>query len=195
MFAGRMMIRSIQWTDAGVVMLDQRALPAQEIYHTCRDYKEVAEAIRSMVIRGAPAIGVAAAMGIALGVKASAANSVAELRCEFERVAETISSTRPTAVNLFWAVERTRRVFEAALVAEQANSELSREALARIQMRLVEEAQRILTEDIAVNQAIGKKGAQLLKDSATVLTHCNAGALATGGYGTALGVIRAAVAA
>ena len=189
------MFKTIEWTEDGVRMIDQLRLPSEEVYRTCRDYKEVAEAIRSMVIRGAPAIGVVAAMGIALGVKASAANTVAELRCEFDRVAETISSTRPTAVNLFWAVERMRKVFEAALVAEQANSELSREALARIQMRLVEEAQRILAEDIAVNQAIGKKGAQLLKDSATVLTHCNAGALATGGYGTALGVIRAAVAA
>src|SRR5205823_4257137 len=189
------MFKTIEWTEDGVRMIDQLRLPSEEVYRTCQDYKEVAEAIRSMVIRGAPAIGVAAAMGIALGVKTFAANTVADLRREFERVAETISSTRPTAVNLFWAVGRMRKVFEAALVAEQANSELSREALARIQMRLVEEAQRILAEDIAVNQAIGKKGAQLLKDSATVLTHCNAGALATGGYGTALGVIRAAVAA
>src|SRR5438046_3788529 len=108
------MLKTIEWTEDGVRMIDQTRLPAEEVYRTCQDYKEVAEAIRSMVIRGAPAIGVAAAMGIALGVKTFAANTVADLRREFERVAETISSTRPTAVNLFWAVERMRKVFEAA---------------------------------------------------------------------------------
>jgi methylthioribose-1-phosphate isomerase len=189
------MFKTIEWTEDGVRMIDQVKLPNQEVYRTCRDYKEVAEAIRSMVIRGAPAIGVAAAMGIALGLKTSEASTAAELRSDFERVAGTISSTRPTAVNLFWAVDRMRKAFEAALVTERANSRLSREALQRIQQSLVQECQRVLAEDIAVNQAIGQKGAQLLQDSATVLTHCNAGALATGGYGTALGVIRAAVAA
>jgi methylthioribose-1-phosphate isomerase len=189
------MFKTIEWTEDGVRMIDQLQLPNNEVYRTCRDYKEVAEAIRSMVIRGAPAIGVAAAMGIALGLKASEASTAAELRSDFERVAGTISTTRPTAVNLFWAVERMRRVFEAAMLVARVNSRLSREALSTIQQRLVEECQRVLAEDIAVNQAIGQKGAQLLGDSATVLTHCNAGALATGGYGTALGVIRAAVAA
>src|SRR5437867_12521338 len=112
MFAGRKMIRSIRWTDAGVVMLDQRALPAQEIYHTCSDYKEVAEAIRSMVIRGAPAIGVAAAMGIALGMKNSPVASAEDMDLRFRRICDEIARTRPTAVNLFWAVGRMRKVYE-----------------------------------------------------------------------------------
>ena len=151
----------------------------------------MAEAIRSMVIRGAPAIGVAAAMGVALGVKNSQATTVAELRAEFDRIAETISRTRPTAVNLFWAVERMRRVFEEVLAGPLPDAE----KLAAVKSRLVEEAQRVLAEDIAINQAMGRHGAALLPEAGTVLTHCNAGALATGGYGTALGVIRAAVAA
>ena len=185
------MFKTIEWTEDGVRMIDQTRLPAEEVYRTCRDYREVAEAIRAMVIRGAPAIGVAAGMGIALGVKDSAATTVAELRAEFETIADTISKTRPTAVNLFWAVKRMREVFEKTLAAQA--SETDKRAAARV--RLVEEAQRILAEDIAVNQAIGRHGAALLPEAGTVLTHCNAGALATGGYGTALGVIRAAVAA
>ena len=185
------MFRTIEWTENGVRMIDQTRLPADEVYRTCRDYGEVAEAIRSMVIRGAPAIGVAAAMGVALGVKHSSARTVHELRAEFEIIAETISKTRPTAVNLFWAVKRMREVFESSLRADADASEA--EKIARAKARLVEEAQRILAEDIAVNEAIGRHGAPLLKDSGTILTHCNAGALATGGYGTALGVVRAAV--
>ena len=185
------MFRTIEWTENGVRMIDQTRLPADEVYRTCRDYGEVAEAIRSMVIRGAPAIGVAAAMGVALGVKHSSARTVHELRAEFEIIAETISKTRPTAVNLFWAVKRMREVFESSLRADADASEA--EKIARAKARLVEEAQRILAEDIAVNEAIGRHGAALLKDSGTILTHCNAGALATGGYGTALGVVRAAV--
>src|SRR6059058_1066141 len=185
------MFRTIEWTENGVRMIDQTRLPADEVYRTCRDYGEVAEDIRSMVIRGAPAIGVAAAMGVALGVKHSSARTVRELRAEFEIIAETISKTRPTAVNLFWAVKRMREVFESSLRADADASEA--EKVARAKARLVEEAQRILAEDIAVNEAIGRHGAALLKDSGTILTHCNAGALATGGYGTALGVVRAAV--
>jgi len=155
----------------------------------------VAEAIRSLVIRGARAIGVAAAMGVALGVKRATTTTVAALRAEFETIKQTTYNTRPTAVNLFWALDRMRKVFEQALAGERATGELKPALLAVIQKRLVQESQRILTEDIAVNEAMGREGAKLLSDSATILTHCNAGALATGGYGTALGVVRAAVAA
>jgi len=183
------MLKTIEWTEDGVRMIDQTRLPAEEVYRTCHDYREVAEAIHSMVIRGAPAIGVAAAMGVALGVKNSGAATARELRAEFEIIADTISKTRPTAVNLFWAVKRMRDVFRNTLAAEASESE----KMAQARARLVEEAQRMLAEDIAVNEAIGRHGAPLLKDSGTILTHCNAGALATGGYGTALGVIRAAV--
>ncbi len=182
------MFKTIEWTADGVRMIDQTLLPGEEIYRTYRAYPEVADAIRSMVIRGAPAIGVAAAMGVALGVKNSRARSVAELRSEFETIAGTISKTRPTAVNLFWAVKRMRATFEKALGGADSDTE----KIARAKSVLEEEAQSVLTEDIAINEAMGKHGATLLKDSATVLTHCNAGALATGGYGTALGVIRAA---
>ncbi len=183
------MFKTIEWTEDGVRMIDQTRLPAEEVYLTCRDYQEVAEAIRSMVIRGAPAIGVAAAMGIALGVKRSAAKSLRDLRAEFETVCETISKTRPTAVNLFWAVKRMRDTFEA---------ELSRQTdeprdLTAVKSRLEGEAKRVLAEDIAINEAMGRHGAALLPEAGTILTHCNAGALATGGYGTALGVIRAAI--
>jgi len=170
-------------------MIDQTLLPSQEVYRTYADYQGVAEAIRSMVIRGAPAIGVAAAMGVALGIKNSAAAGLDALRAEFEVIACTISATRPTAVNLFWAVERMRSVFDPALTG--AASE--REQISAVKARLVEEAKLMLAEDIAANQAMGQAGAVLLPDGGTVLTHCNAGALATGGYGTALGVIRAAV--
>jgi len=208
------MFRTIEWTDDGVRMIDQTKLPTQEVYVTCRTYQEVAEAIRSMVIRGAPAIGVAAAMGIALGVKDSTARTIAALRAEFEMMAETISKTRPTAVSLFWAVGRMREAFETLLEtgpfppdqAPEGASGLDRIArmgpcdgsesdmIAALKSRMVFEAQRILAEDIAINEAIGRHGAALMPDAGTVLTHCNAGALATGGYGTALGVIRAAVA-
>jgi methylthioribose-1-phosphate isomerase len=185
------MFKTIEWTDDGVRMIDQTRLPREEVYLTCRDYREVAEAIRSMVIRGAPAIGVAAAMGVALGVKNSKAKTIVELRTEFNGIAETISRTRPTAVNLFWAVERMRRVFEGALAGPLPDAE----KLAAVKSRLVEEAQGVLAEDVAINRAMGQHGAALLPEVGTVLTHCNAGALATGGYGTALGVIRAAVSA
>jgi methylthioribose-1-phosphate isomerase len=183
------MFKTIEWTEEGVRMIDQTRLPAEEVYRTCRDYQEVAEAIRSMVIRGAPAIGVAAAMGIALGVKRSAAKSVEALRAEFEAVCDAISRTRPTAVNLFWAVKRMRASFEDELSRHSNEAQ----ALAAVKFRLEEEAERVLAEDIAINEAMGRQGAALLPESGTILTHCNAGALATGGYGTALGVIRAAV--
>ena len=184
------MFKTIEWTSDGVCMIDQTRLPSEEVYRTCRSYQDVAEAIRSMVIRGAPAIGVAAAMGVALGVKNSRAQDVRGLRSEFETITETISKTRPTAVNLFWAIKRMRETFEHAL----AGAGTEAERIMRARTGLVEEAQRVLAEDIAVNEAMGRHGAPLLQDSSTVLTHCNAGALATGGYGTALGVIRAAAA-
>jgi len=172
------MVETIQWTDAGVVMIDQTRLPREEVFVTCRTYLDVAEAIRSMVIRGAPAIGVAAAMGIALGVAEGA---------DFETVCETLAATRPTAVNLFWAIDRMRRLYGTLIVNGngQGRAELVR--------RIVEEARQIRVEDIAICQAIGRNGAVLVPDGKTVLTHCNAGALATAGYGTALGVIRAAI--
>lgn len=184
------MFKTIEWTEDGVRMIDQTLLPAREVYHTYQDYRAVADAIRSMVIRGAPAIGVAAAMGLALGIKHSTAQTAEQLRVHFETIAETISKTRPTAVNLFWAVNRMRAALEQSLAG--GGSEAQQIPAARA--RLVDEAQRVLAEDIAANEAIGRHGAALLEKSSTVLTHCNAGALATGGYGTALGVIRAAVA-
>src|SRR2546426_10499757 len=171
------MVKTIEWTEEGVRMVDQRRLPAEEAYVTCRDYREVADAIRSMVIRGAPAIGVAAAMGIALGVKNSRAGTLAELCADFEKIAETISRTRPTAVNLFWAAKRMRNIFEKSLARDGSEPE----KIAAARADLIEEAKRVLAEDIAVNQAIGRHGMALVQNSANLLTHCNAGALATGG--------------
>ena len=172
------MVETIQWTGDGVVMIDQTKLPRQEVYVTCKDYREVADAIRSMIIRGAPAIGVAAAMGIALGMQECATEA------EFNEICETLAATRPTAVNLFWAIDRMKSVYGC----------LRGRSLEEVRRRLLEEAQQIRLEDIAINEAIGRNGADLIPDGKTVLTHCNAGALATAGYGTALGVIRAAVA-
>jgi methylthioribose-1-phosphate isomerase len=185
------MFKTIEWTERGVRILDQTRLPAEEVYRTYTDYQGVAEAIRTMVIRGAPAIGVAAAMGVALGVQNSRASTASELRSDFDRIASTLSQTRPTAVNLFWAIRRMRAALEEVLARERASPAV----IAAAKQRLVDEAQRILAEDVAVNQAIGRHGAALLQNVRGVLTHCNAGALATAGYGTALGVIRAAVAA
>jgi methylthioribose-1-phosphate isomerase len=184
------MFKTIEWTSEGVRMIDQTKLPAQEVYVTCRNCAEVAEAIRNMVIRGAPAIGVAAAMGVALAVNRSPAQTVLQLRADFDDAAAMISQTRPTAVNLFWALKRMRTVFEAALESGSADTEKIHSA----KEGLPDEARRLLKEDIAINEAIGQHGARLLGESMTVLTHCNAGALATAGYGTALGVIRAGVA-
>ena len=174
------MVETIQWTSDGVVMIDQTRLPREEVYVTCRDYREVADAIRTMVIRGAPAIGVAAAMGVALGALRST-----NLDAEFDTICDTLARTRPTAVNLFWAIDRMKRVYRS----------LQGCSVETIRERLVAEAIEIRREDIAINEAIGRHGAELIPDGKTVLTHRNAGALATAGYGTALGVIRAAVAA
>jgi methylthioribose-1-phosphate isomerase len=168
-----------------VVMIDQRKLPAEEIYVRCRTAAEVARAIRTMVIRGAPAIGVAAAMGIALGMRTSAATGTQKFAAQFYKTCELMAATRPTAVNLFWAIERMKRSFAAAASAG--------ESVAQIKDRLDREAEAIHDEDVASCRAMGAFGADVVPPGARILTHCNAGALATAGYGTALGVIRGAV--
>ena len=179
------MIKTIEWTSDGVRMLDQRLLPTEEKYLMLRSYDEVADAIKKMVVRGAPAIGVSAAMGIALGANQSVGTSVSDLEDDFGYICDVMSQTRPTAVNLFWAIERMRTAFNREKAATNNVEELKR--------KLVDEALAIFTEDIAANRAIGRYGEPLIPDGATVLTHCNAGALATAGdYGTALGVIRGA---
>ncbi len=179
------MIKTIEWTDEGISMLDQRLLPSEEKYLMLRSYEEVAEAIKKMVVRGAPAIGVSAAMGLALGASQSVGMSVADLEDDFNYMCQVMSQTRPTAVNLFWAIERMRERFR----REKAKTQETE----KIKASLIEEAQAIFREDIEANRALGRFGAELLSDGDTVLTHCNAGALATAGdYGTALGVIRGA---
>jgi methylthioribose-1-phosphate isomerase len=179
------MIKTVEWTKDGVKMLDQRLLPSEETYLMLRSYDEVADAIRKMVVRGAPAIGVSAAMGIALGASQSVGTSVADLEDDLYYICDVMSKTRPTAVNLFWAIERMRHAFK----REKARNDNVEE----VKQRLVAEALAIFQEDIAANRAIGLHGGPLIPDGATVLTHCNAGALATAGdYGTALGVIRGA---
>jgi len=170
---------TIDWTPAGVVMIDQTRLPRETVYVTCKTYEDVADAIKTMIIRGAPAIGVAAAMGVALGAQQPAGDFDAHM----ERVFTTLAATRPTAVNLFWAIERMRRFYAA----------LRGKPLTEIQAALAEEAQAVMREDIDICRRLGRNGAALVPDGKTVLTHCNAGALATAGYGTALGVIRAAI--
>lgn len=177
------MIQTLEWTDQGVRFIDQTKLPTEEIYVNCTTYQQVADVIRNMVVRGAPAIGVSAAMGIALGVKNSKAENVGDLKRDFDQICEVIGKTRPTAVNLFWAIKRMQQKFETLRVRP----------VDQMKKVLIEEAQRMHAEDIAINQAMGKHGAALMPASGGVLTHCNAGALATAGYGTALGVIRAAV--
>ncbi len=179
------MIKTIEWTDEGIRMIDQRKLPTEEVYPVFRTYQEVARAIKDMVVRGAPAIGVAAAMGIALGVRDAQVSTVEELERELERICRVMETTRPTAVNLFWAIERMKRAFVRARRDGLPLDEIKR--------RMIEEAQRMYEEDIQTNRQMGRYGAELIPDAATVLTHCNAGTLATAGYGTALGVIRAAV--
>jgi len=176
-------IKTLEWTDSGVKFIDQTKLPTEEVYVTCTDYEQVATAIRDMIVRGAPAIGVAAAMGVALGVRDAEGDHVAELRREFNQICDVIGETRPTAVNLFWAIRRMQDKFE----------QVSELPVAKIKEALVTEARRMYLEDIANNEAMGRNGAVLLPSSGGILTHCNAGALATCGYGTALGVIRAAV--
>ena len=159
-------------------MLDQRLLPHREVYRVCRNYDQVADAIREMVIRGAPAIGVAAAMGVALGALKAPAKTFDR---DFERILLVLGKTRPTAVNLFWALGRMRQVY----------SENRSGGVDLVKRALKDEAQKIYREDIAANKQIGKNGASLLRNAKQIMTHCNAGALATAGYGTALGVIRA----
>ncbi|MFI5040562.1 MAG: S-methyl-5-thioribose-1-phosphate isomerase [Acidimicrobiales bacterium] len=186
------MFSTIEWSEGVVVMLDQRQLPEEEIYLRLGTPAEVAAAIRDMAIRGAPAIGVAAAFGIALGFQegasraasdpATSASAPSDPVARFDALARLFSGTRPTAVNLFWAIDRMRRRFEA-----------HRATPAALPQALLAEAQAIRSEDIAANRKMGRHGAALLPPSSRVLTHCNAGALATAGYGTALGVVRAAV--
>lgn len=173
-----MRVKTIEWKNDQVVMLDQRLLPHKEVNRVCRNYKEVAAAIRQMIIRGAPAIGVAAAMGVALGALNSRAKDFDQ---DFDEIVSTLAQTRPTAVNLFWALERMRKVY-------LENRDCGVETVKRL---LKIEAKKIYKEDIAANKEIGKLGAKLLTEAKHVMTHCNAGALATAGYGTALGVIRA----
>ncbi len=177
------MLETLKWTDSGVLFIDQTKLPTEEIWVNCADYLAVAHAIRTMIVRGAPAIGVAAAMGIALGARDLHPADIAEFRDGLSQVCRVIGETRPTAVNLFWAIRRMQRRFE----------EVSTRTIPLIKQALIDEALAIYAEDIATNRAMGANGAPLLPQAGGVLTHCNAGALATAGYGTALGVIRAAV--
>jgi methylthioribose-1-phosphate isomerase len=178
------MLPTIEWKDDAVVMIDQRKLPASEVYVTCKTANEVAKAIKTMVIRGAPAIGVAAAMGIAVGMTRSRATGTKQFTTEFQKTCELMAGTRPTAVNLFWAIERMKKAFAAAAHDGQSVDEIKR--------MLVAEARAIHDEDVQNCRTMGAHGATLVPSSARILTHCNAGALATAGYGTALGVIRAA---
>jgi methylthioribose-1-phosphate isomerase len=175
---------TIEWKDDAIVMIDQRKLPASEIYVSCKTAQDVAKAIRTMVIRGAPAIGVAAAMGIALGMRRSKATGTKQFATEFQKLCDLMAATRPTAVNLFWAIEQVKRVFAEAAQGGGSVDE--------IKQRLEAEARRIHDADVASCRAMGAFGADLVPQDARILTHCNAGALATAGYGTALGVIRAA---
>ena len=177
-----MSFRTIQWHDGKVVMIDQTRLPAEEVYNEYSDYQGVAQAIRGMIIRGAPAIGVAAAMGVALGARDIIATDHDGFFRDFEIICNVMAGTRPTAVNLFWAIDRMKRMAE-------LHKTLPLSALRKI---LIDEAIRVEEEDLAICKAIGSHGAALIPHGATVLTHCNAGGLATAGYGTALGVIRAA---
>ena len=177
------MIKTLEWTEQGIRFIDQRKLPVEEVYVTCTTYEEVADAIRTMLVRGAPAIGVAAAMGVALGARNLKTDNAADFARQFTKICAVLAGTRPTAVNLFWAIRRMRNKFGA--VASQS--------VAQIQQALIEEAKAIYVEDLAANEAMARHGATLMPASGGVLTHCNAGALATaGGYGTALGVIRMA---
>ncbi|NVM20455.1 MAG: S-methyl-5-thioribose-1-phosphate isomerase [Desulfobacterales bacterium] len=176
------MVETIAWKDNQVIMIDQRKLPRQERYVVCEGYRSVIRAIKDLVIRGAPAIGVAAAMGVALGAVKIRTGNMDRFKAKLDAICREMAAARPTAVNLAWAVERMRRVAdEAGLAGVEA-----------VKAGLIEEARKMLAEDIAINRTMGGHGQGLLKDSCCVLTHCNAGALATGGYGTALGVVRAA---
>jgi methylthioribose-1-phosphate isomerase len=176
-------LETLKWTDSGVLFIDQTKLPTEETWVNCANYQAVANAIRTMIVRGAPAIGVAAAMGIALGARDLSVTGIAEFRNGLGQICRVMGETRPTAVNLFWAIRRMQRRVE----------ELSGRPIAHIKQALIDEALAIYAEDIASNRAMGANGAALMPQAGGVLTHCNAGALATAGYGTALGVIRAAV--
>ena len=178
------MLPTISWEDDAVVMIDQRKLPGQEVYVRCKTANEVAKAIKTMVIRGAPAIGVAAAMGLALGMKRSKQTGSRAYTAEFTKLCQMMAETRPTAVNLFWAIERLKRSLSEGVLGGESPEQLT--------VRLQREAIAIHDEDIECCRTMGRHGAEVVKDGARVLTHCNAGALATAGYGTALGVIRAA---
>jgi methylthioribose-1-phosphate isomerase len=175
---------TIEWKDDAVVMIDQRKLPSVEVYVSCRTANDVAKAIKTMVIRGAPAIGVAAAMGIALGMRRSKATGTKQFTTEFQKLCDLMAATRPTAVNLFWAIERMKHTFAEA--AQRGSS------VEELKDRLEADARKIHDEDVQSCRDMGAYGAELVPDEARILTHCNAGALATAGYGTALGVIRAA---
>ena len=179
------MLPTIAWQDDNIVMVDQRKLPAAEIYVTCKTVNDVAKAITTMVIRGAPAIGVCAAMGLSLGAARSKATGTKQFTTEFQRNCDQLAATRPTAVNLFWAIERMKQAF--------ASGALAGESVDQLKARLRTEADLIHDDDVASCRAIGAHGATLVPAEARILTHCNAGALATAGYGTALGVIRGAV--
>ncbi|MBI2218613.1 MAG: S-methyl-5-thioribose-1-phosphate isomerase [Candidatus Rokubacteria bacterium] len=175
-------MRPVRWADDRLVLLDQRQLPVREVERACQRWEEVADAIRTLAVRGAPAIGVAAAFGVALAARQSRAATYEDLRSDVDVALKGLAETRPTAVNLFWALARMRRV---ALGQPDAPVE-------RVRARLLAEARAILEEDVAANRSMGEHGASLVPDRARILTHCNAGALATAGYGTALGVVRAA---
>lgn len=177
-----MLFTPIEWTEEAVVMIDQRLLPVREIYVKCMTYQEVAEAIKEMIIRGAPAIGVAAAMGIALGARGIKAETFDGFFRDYEKICDVMAATRPTAVNLFWAVDRMKRF---CMDHREAG-------VAKLKGLIKDEALRIHKEDLEINKSIGRNGNPLIPKGARILTHCNAGALATAGYGTALGVIRAA---
>ncbi|MCJ7833186.1 MAG: S-methyl-5-thioribose-1-phosphate isomerase [Deltaproteobacteria bacterium] len=176
------MIKTIEWKNNRVIMIDQRKLPGQERFVACSDYRQVIRAIKSMVIRGAPAIGIAAAMGAALGAKKIKTPNLDDFKVRFNKICQEINRARPTAVNLSWAVQRMRNLVE--------NSPVQK--IEALKKTLIQEARHMLSEDIAINKRLGFIGQKVIQKRATVLTHCNAGALATGGYGTALGVIRAA---
>ena len=178
------MLPTISWRNRSVIMIDQRKLPAQEVYLRCRTYIQVAQAIEKMVIRGAPAIGIAAAYGLALGLLTARADTGRSLERDFERVYARLERTRPTARNLFWALERMRTTYERH----------RGQGLRALRRALLAEAQAIEREDAETNLRIGLHGRDLIPDGASVLTHCNAGALATAAYGTALGVVRSAAA-
>ena len=172
--------KTIDWVDNKVVMIDQLKLPTEEIYQEYRSYMEVADAIKSMVIRGAPAIGIAAAMGVALGSLESDSSDKQRFFEDLDKICTTLAATRPTAVNLFWAIDRMKKI-----ISQNKENEIP-----QIRQILIKEAKKILEEDIEMCRKIGENGSELIEDNSVVLTHCNAGGLATGGYGTALGVIR-----